>query len=107
MKRCPHCGQEMPVAATDKEILAALVHPSTRTYGRKSNVTEPWLYVAAGPNGRGANWNHWYVTGPDDREGYIRGPFAHDQVLRLAAAKAIVPVDDMDGKPFAYTLARH
>lgn len=89
---------------SDKAIIAALVHPTPRPYNGRSCA--PWLYVGCGPGGSGVDWNSWYVTGPDDRRGYVKGPFPREQVLRLVRSGEIEPeVVAPDGSVQAYALA--
>jgi len=109
-KLCPRCSQklptETPVSVPDDAILKALKYSSPNTHG-KNGPAKPWLYAAADPwNSREADLDHWYVTGPRDRRGYIAGPFSYDQIQRVAATgKLSVVCRDNSGTAIAYELA--
>lgn len=111
-RRCPYCNQAMPVErrvnASEQVLLAALRHPSERIYGRNQKPCKPWLYAAADQyDTRKADRSRWYVTGPEDRKGYIKGPFSEDQVARVAATGKLRSVcRDDDGRSIAYELVR-
>lgn len=90
MKRCPHCRQPMPApsgvhsSVPDEAILRALEGGEWRKVRGVRRFFPPNLYVSAHrDNSREADWSRWYVTGPDTRPNYVRGPFPLEQVQRL------------------------
>lgn len=107
-KICPTCQRPLPEdvirRVPDEQIIAALATPRTEFVKRKPTKMWPWLY-ASSDGGRGADFRRWYVTGPRDRVGYIRGPFPPEQVRRIAASGKIKPVVVEDGLALAYKIA--
>jgi hypothetical protein len=105
---CPHCRQEMPqpsqTPVSDAQIVRALSVPREEVVKGKRVKMWPWLY-ASSDGGRGADLRCWYVTGPPDRDGYVKGPFPADQVRRIARSGRIEPEVIEHGEVLAYKLA--
>jgi hypothetical protein len=89
---------------SDAQLIAALRHCGPFR-GRGGKEIEPWLYAVADPwDPRKADLTRWFVTGPAERQGYIKGPFPREQVDRVAAAAPISPVCFEGNIPVAYRL---
>lgn len=105
MKICPHCGQRIR-QSPDQAILSGLDYTSGISKGTGSPIPAS-LYAAAMPTDtRRADFNRWFMTGPPEREGYVRGPFPPEQIERLVRSGAIAPdfVDEQGVQ--SYVLAK-
>lgn len=92
----------MVATILDDHLLDALGHVSS---GRRAPL--PAQLYAAGNCYGGADLGSWWVTGPIDRPGYIRGPFPKSRIDRLVNAGAIVPdVVNKFGEAEAYVLPK-
>jgi hypothetical protein len=105
-ERCPTCGQPWPQHSrvSDEAILRALVGG---TSGRNGTIPHQLYAAALASDTRLADTERWYLTGPRDRPGFVRGPFPLSQVDRLAkSGRQKADVTGQDGTVQAWILAK-
>lgn len=95
---CPTCGQALPQSHGDEAIVASLAADSFAM-----------LYAAARPqNSKLGDTSRWFVSGPQSRPGYVKGPFSREQVRRIVKTGEVHMLClDQAGEPCAYVHRRH
>jgi hypothetical protein len=108
---CPTCQRPWPRhatnPATDEEIILGLIAPKFWSDFSSSWFDNHWLYVAGRGRAPGAQWDEWFLTGPQERPGYVQGPFPLEQVQRLIESGRLKPeVVAENGDIYAWTANR-